>query len=127
MTSPHMIFKTNALNTSKIKSICPSCNGNRILVGSKGGIVRIWDINLVRNQAVTMDTQDNDDADMQKFIPAVSHSGKIVATESMQSVEFWNTTTWEVVRYMDYESCMRIAFLPDENQIAVFSGSFVTL
>ena len=93
MTSPHMIFKTNALNTSKIKSICPSCNGNRILVGSKGGIVRMWDINLVRNQAVTMDTQDNDDADMQKFIPAVSHSGKIVATESMQSVEFWNTTT----------------------------------
>ena len=45
--------------------------------------MRIWDMNLVRNQAVTIDTQDDDDADIRKFIPAVSHSGKIVATESM--------------------------------------------
>jgi len=74
-----------------------------------------------------MDTQDDNDIDIWKFIPAVSHSGKIVATESMWSVEFWDTTSWEVVRYMDYESCVRIAFLLDKNQIAIFSGSFVTL
>jgi len=35
-----------------------------------------------------MDTQDDDDTDIWKFIPAVSHSRKIVATESMWSVEF---------------------------------------
>jgi len=35
-----------------------------------------------------MDTQDDNDADIWKFIPAVSYSGKIVATESMWSVEF---------------------------------------
>ena len=40
-------------------------------------------MNLVRNQAVTMDTQDDDNTDIQKFIPTVSHFGKIVATESM--------------------------------------------
>ena len=28
---------------------------------------------------------------------------------------------------MDYESCVRIAFSLDENQVAVFSGFFVTL
>jgi len=59
-----MIFETKAPNTSKIKSICPSCDGNRILVGSKDGIVRMWNMNLVRNQAVTMNTQDDDNADM---------------------------------------------------------------
>ena len=28
---------------------------------------------------------------------------------------------------MDYKSCVRIAFSLDKNQIAVFSGSFITL
>ena len=40
-------------------------------------------MNLARNQAVTMDIQDDDDADMWKFIPTVSCSRKIVATKSM--------------------------------------------
>jgi len=46
---PHIIFETKAPNTSKVKSICPSRDGNRISVGSKGGIVRMWDMNLARN------------------------------------------------------------------------------
>ena len=49
MTSPHIIFETKASQTSKIKSICLLYDGNRILVESKGGIVRMWDMNLTRN------------------------------------------------------------------------------
>ena len=125
ITSPHIIFKTKVPNTSKIKSIYPLYDDNRILVESKGRIMRMWDMNLVRNQAVTMDTQHN--ANMQKFISVVSCSRKIVATESQVFTNLWDTITWEVVRYIDYESCMRIAFLPNEIQIAVLSGSFVIL
>jgi len=72
-----------------------------------------------------MNTQD--DADMQKLIIAVSCSGKMVATESQESAELWDTTTWEVVRRTDYESGVSIAFSPDEDQVAVLSGSLVTL
>ena len=113
MTSSHMISETQTPNTSKIKSICPSHNSNRILVESKSGIVRMWDMNLVRNQTVTMNTQDN--TDMQKLIIAVSYSRKMVATKSTQSVELWNITTWEVIRYMDYKSHVEISFSPDKN------------
>ena len=121
MTSSHMIFKTKLPITSEITSICPSRDGNKILVGSYG-IVRMWDVNLARNQAVTMDTQD----DVRKFI-AVSPSGKMVATKSTRSVEFWDTVTSEVIRRMDNEDDMRIAFSPDENQVAVLSNSLITV
>ena len=60
-----------------------------------------------------MNTQD--DADMQKLIITVLHSGKMVATKSQESAELWDTMTWKVVRHMDYKSGVRIAFSPDEN------------
>ena len=122
MTSSHMIFETKLPITSEITNICPSCDGNKILVGSGDGTVRMWDMNLARNQAVTMDTQD----DVREVI-AVSPSRNMVATQSTRSVEFWDTTTWEVVRRMDTESRVKIAFSPDENQVAVLSKSLLTL
>ena len=122
MTSSHMIFEAKPPITSWITSICPSRDGHRILVGSGDGTVRMWDVNLARNQAATMDTQD----DVREVI-AVSPSGKMVATQSTRSVEFWDTTTWEVIRHMDSESGMKIAFSPDENQIAVLSESLLTV
>jgi len=53
-----MIFEAKPPITSWITSICPSRDGHRILVGSGDGTVRMWDVNLARNQAATMDTQD---------------------------------------------------------------------
>jgi len=122
MTSSHMIFKTKPLITSWITSICPSRDGNKILVGSEDGTVRMWDMNLARNQAVTMDTQD----DVRKFI-AVSPSGKMVATQSTRSIELWDTATSEVVRRMDTGSRVEVAFSLDENQVAVLSKSLLTV
>jgi len=117
-----MIFETKLPITSEIMSICPSRDGNKILVGSWDGTVRMWDMNLARNQAVTMDTQD----DVRKVI-AVAPSGKMVATKSTRSIELWDTATSEVIRHMDSESGMKIAFSPDENQVAVFSDSLITV
>jgi len=56
-----------------------------------------------------------DDADMQKLIITVSHSGKMAATKSQKSTELWDIMTWKVVRHIDYKSGVRIAFSPDEN------------
>jgi len=61
---------------------------------------------------------------MQEFIPAVSCSRKMVATKS---AELWDTMTWEVVRHMDNKSHVEIAFSPDENQVAIWSDSPITL
>jgi len=44
-----MIFETKPPTTSMITSICPSCDGDRILVGSGDETVRMWDVNLARN------------------------------------------------------------------------------
>ena len=122
MTSSHMIFETKPPITPGIATICPSCDGHRILVGSSFGTVRMLDINLARNQAVTMDTQD----DVWKVI-AVSSSGKMVVTQSKRSIELRDTNTSEVVRCMDYEDDMKIAFSPDENQVADLSNSLITI
>ena len=44
-----MIFKTKPLITSGIMSICLSCDGHMILVGSGDGNMTMWDINLIRD------------------------------------------------------------------------------
>ena len=127
MTRSHMIFKTKPPIASSIHSICPSRDGNRILVGSEDGIVRMWDTNLedlTRNQPVTMDTQD--DTNLLRVI-AFSHSGKMAAIMSKRSFEFWDTTTWKVVGHMDIKYGVEIAFSPDENQVAVLSSSLITI
>jgi len=61
------------------------------------------------------------------YIIAIPHSRKVVATKSKQSVEFRDTTTWEVVGCMDTESRVKVAFSSDENQVAVLSNSLITL
>ena len=108
MTSSHMIFEAKPPITPGIATICPSRDGRRILVGSSFGTVRMLDINLARNQAVTMDTQD----DVRKVI-AVAPSGKMVVTQSKRSIELRDTNTSEVIRRMDAESYMGITFSPD--------------
>jgi len=81
-------------------------------VGSGDRIVKMWDINLVRKQPVTMNTQH--DGNMQEVI-VVSHSEKMVATISKRSIELQDTTTSEVVRHIDSESHVEIAFSPDNS------------
>lgn len=50
-----MIFKTKPLITSEIISICLLCDGHMILVGSSNGTIKMWNINLIRNQTATID------------------------------------------------------------------------
>jgi len=129
------IWETNPPTTSPIWSICPSRDGHRILVGCWDGSVRMWELdleNLVMNQADTMDTQA--DADMPRFI-GFSHSGNMVAMRSGQShIEFLDTTSGEVVSRTDIdeqdyrdEGDMKIAFSPDEDQVAFLSESLITI
>ena len=129
MTGSKLIWETNPPTTSLISSICPSRDGHRILVGCFDGSVRMWELDLAMNQADTMDTQA--DVDMPEFI-GFSHSGNMVATKSGQShIELLDTTTGEVVSRtdigeQDYNG-MKIAFSPDENQVAFLSRSRITI
>jgi len=128
VTGSRPIWETNPPTTSIIYSICPSQDGHRILVGCLDGSVRMWELdleNLAMNQADTMDTQA--DVDMPKFI-AFSRSGNMVATRSGQShIEFLDTTTGEVVSRTDIDDVMKIAFSPDEEQVAFLSESRITI
>jgi len=123
-----LIWETNPPTTSYIYSICPSRDGHRILVGCDDGSVRMWELdleNLAMNQADTLDTQA--DADIPKFI-AFSHSGNMVAMRSGQShIEFLDTATGEVVSRTDIDDVMKIAFSPDEDQVAFLSRSLITI
>jgi len=100
-----MIFETKPAITSRIMSICPSCDGHRILMGSYSGIMGIWDVNLIRNHIATIKTQD----DVWKII-VILLSKKIVDTTSEQSIELWNIVTLEIIRHIDNESGMKIVF-----------------
>jgi len=125
MTGSKQIWETNPPTTSRIRSICPSRDGHRLLVGCLDGSVRMWELdleNLAINQA---DTQA--DADMSQFI-AFSRSGNIVAMRSGQShIEFLDTTTGEVVSCTDIDNDVKIAFSPDEDQVAFLSRSRITI
>jgi len=51
-----------------------------------------------------------------------------VATRSGQShIEFLDTTTGEVVSRTDIDDVMKIAFSPDEDQVAFSSGFLITI
>ena len=131
MTGSGRIWETKSLATSPGTSICPSRNGHRLLVGYLSGSVRMWNVDLedsTGNRADTVDTQD--DIDTRQVI-TISPSGKVAATQSLQSynVEFLDTNTWEVVARTDvkYEDRMEIAFSQDDNQTAISSKSLVTI
>jgi len=128
MTGSKPIWETKPPITSYIHRICPSRDGHRILVGCWDGSVRMWELdleNLAMNQADTMDTQA--DVDMPQFI-AFSHSGNMVATRSKRShIEFLDTTSGEVVSRTDIDDNVKIAFSPDEDQVAFLSESLITI
>jgi len=117
--------------TSYVRSICPSRDGHRLLVGYNDGSVRMWNVDLedlTGNRVDTIDTQD--DTDMRRVI-RISPSGKVVATESQQShnIKLLDTNTGEVITHIDveYEDGMRIAFSPDDSQAAILSRSLITI
>ena len=133
MTGSKQIWEINPPTTSRIRSIRPSWDGHRLLVGCKDGSVKMWELdleNLAMNRADTVDTQA--DADMPQFI-VFSRSGNMVATRSVQSyIEFLDTTTGELVLRTDIdkqgyedEDEMKIAFSPDEDQVAFLSRSLI--
>jgi len=128
MTGSKLIWETNPPTTSPISSICPSWDGHRILVGCDDGSVRMWELdleNLVMNQADTMSTQA--DVDMPQFI-GFSQSGNMVATRSKRShIEFLDTTSGEVVSLSDIDDNVKVAFSPDEDQVAFLSRSLITI
>ena len=128
MTGSKPIWKTNPPTTSRIWSICPSRDGHRLLVGCDDGSVRMWELdleNLAMNQTDTMDAQA--DVDIPQYI-GFSRSGNMVATRSGQShIEFLDTATGEVVSRTDIDDDVEIAFSPNEDQVAFFSESRITI
>jgi len=129
VTGTKPIWESNPPTTSPICSTCPSRDGHRLLVGCEDGSVRMWDLDLkdlAMNQASTMDTQA--DADMPEFA-AFSRSGKIVATKSKrsQSIEVLDTATKQVIACTDFDNGMDVVFSPDEDQVALWSDSLITV
>jgi len=126
MASSDMILKTEPLTTSFIRSICPSRDGHRLLVGSIDGTVRMRNIEeLGSSQSVIQDVTDI--SEIIEFSP----SGKMVATRSRRSdyVELRDTTTWELVESTDveYEDNIEVAFSADDKRIAVLNNDCVTI
>jgi len=134
MTSSDTIFKTEPLTASWIRSICPSRDGHRLLVGSSDGTVMMRDMeDFVSSQPVVQDVTDR------PKIIGFSPSGKMVATESRRPdnvwhVEFRDTATWELVgprdvelRDVEHKGHIEIPFSADEKRIVVMKNGRVTI
>ena len=129
MTGSKLVWEAKTPITSRICSTRPSQDGHRLFVGCRDGSVRMWELdleNLAMNRADTMDTQA--DTDVPEFV-AFSRSGKMVATKSKRSdiIELLDATNGEVVLRMNSADDMEIAFSPDEDQVAFWSGSLTTV
>ena len=123
VTGSNMIFETEPLTTLGISSICPLRDGDRILVGRSDRTVRMWNMeDLVDNQPVT---QDRDVPEIIAFSP----SGKMAALKSRQSAhtKLRDTTTWELVGPSNIEYKPEVAYSADDDRIAVFTESLVTI
>jgi len=123
MTGPNMIFKTEPLTTSWIRSICPLHDGHRFLVGSYDGTVRMQNMeDLGSSQPAIQDVTDR--PEVIEFSP----SGKMVATKSRRPdyVELRDTTTWELVGSTDVEY-KKVAFSADDKRIAILTRNRVTI
>jgi len=127
-TGSKMICEMKPGSTSLLRSICPSCDGHRVLVGYYDGSVEMWNLdleNLAINQADTTDARDV------RRVVTISPSGKMVVTGSQQpsKVKFLDTTTGKVIACTDieYEDDMEIAFSPDEEQVAFLSKSLIII
>ena len=129
MSGRNMISKIEPPMTSKITCVCSSRDGRRLLVGGKDGSVSMWSLNaedIAGDWPVARSTHNDNIVD----VISLSRSGKIAATESSSGhVEFRDTTTGEVVGRTDieYECDMKIVFSPDDNQIAFWHDSVITI
>ena len=129
MSGRNMISKIEPPMTSKITCVCSSRDGRRLLVGGKDGSVSMWSLNaedIAGDWPVARSTHNDNRVD----VISLSRSGKIAATESSSGhVEFRDTTTGEVVGRTDieYECDMKIVFSPDDNQIAFWHDSVITI
>ena len=114
--------------TSSITSICPSRNGNRVLVGYWDGSVSMWNLDLENLAIIQADTTDTRDV---RQVISISPSEKMKVRSSQQShsVEFLDTSTSKVVAHTDieYEGNTKIAFSPNEEQVAFLSKSLITI
>ena len=123
-TGLNMILKTEPLTTEPITSICASRNGHRLLMGSRDGTVRMWNLeDLGSNQPVTQD-----DADVPYDI-AFSPSGNMMTTRPLEStyIKLWDTATWELVGSRDIDHGSQVVFSAGDNRIAILSESLVTI
>jgi len=126
MAGSNIIFKTEPLTTSWIRSICPLRGGHRLLVGSADGTVRMWNMeDLGSSQPAIQNVTDR------LQIIGFSPSGKMVATRSrrLDYIELRDTTTWELVgpRDVEYKDWIKVAFSADDKRIAVLTGRRVTI
>jgi len=127
MTGSNMISKIESPMTPERTCICPSRDSHRLLVGSEDGSLSMWSLNaedLAIDRPVAANTQDD------TRVISLSCSGKIAVTISQSGrVEFRDTTTWEVIGRTDieYEYHMNIAFSPDDNRVAFWSDSVITI
>ena len=127
-TGSKRIRETRPASTSRVRRICPSSDGHRVLAGYKDGSVRMWDVdleNLAISQADITDTRDNTD---ERQVIRISPSGKMAVTISKQSsnVGFLDTTTGKVLARTDIWACKintHIAFSPNEDQVAFIDSS----
>jgi len=78
-----MIRETKYQATSKVCSTCPSCDGQRLLVGYRDGSVRMWNLDL-EYLAIDPALTTQDTTDVPRVI-IISRSGKMVVTKSQQS------------------------------------------
>jgi len=130
-TGLKMIWEIKPTSTSFISSICPSCDGHRLLAGYDDGSVRMWNLDLENLAIIQANTTDTRNGTNVRRVITISPSGKMVATESRKSsqVKFLHTTTGEVVARADikYKDDMKIAFSPDEDQVVLLSKSLITI
>jgi len=126
-----MIWETKSPASPYVKSICPSRDGRRLLVGYESGSVRMWNVDLEDSAGNRADTIDTRDDTVTQQVITISPSGKVAVTESLRShnIEFLDTNTWGVVARTDveYEDGMDIAFSPDDNQAVILSKSLITI
>jgi len=130
-TGSKMIWEIKPASTSDVRKVCPSSDGHRVLVGYWDGSVRMWNVDLENLVTIQADTTDTRDDTCVRRVITISPSGKMVVAESRQSskVEFLDTTTGEVVACTDieYKRHMKIAFSPNEDQVALLSESLITI
>jgi len=111
-----------------VLSDCLSCRGDRLLVDTLRGIVKMWNLDLQDLERSGPGAFDI--IDRTSVIEISQHSGKVMTTGSWGSrdVEFRNTAAWEVVGPVaKFNEHANIAFSPDDTQVAWSFDSLMTI